>query len=289
MGAAGMVTQADIVAGLRALGIAPGNGVMVHSSLKSFGHVQDGPAAVVAALMQVITPAGTLLMPSFNHGQPFEAGGPGYYHPGETPTLNGAIPDYFWRMPGVRRSLDPTHPVAAWGANAARYTDHHHRTLTMGPESPLGRLCADCGYALLLGVGYESNTFHHVVEMTTAAPCLGQRSEAYPVMLPDGRRVTGRTWGWRASDCPINDAAIYEDEIAARGLQRVAQIGGCRATLYRLADGYEVIAELLRDGYRGLPPCSRCPVRPRQVDQTVPSDWDAEHQCLRPESEAWDY
>lgn len=284
-----VVSQQDILTGLRALGIAPGDGVMVHSSLKSFGRVEGGAATVIAALMAAITPDGTLLMPTFNHGQAFESGGPGYFDPAETPTLNGAIPDRFWRLPGVRRSLDPTHAFAAWGRHSQRYIQYHHRTLTMGPQSPLGLLCADGGYALLLGVGYDSNTFHHVVEMTTGAPCLGQRSEAYTVRLPDGRQVLGRTWGWRGGFCPINDPAIYGAEIAARGLQRTVLIGGCQAILYRLQDGFEVIATLLREGTGELPPCRRCPVRPGQNAHTVPSDWDAESQCLRPESEAWTY
>ena len=134
-------------------GLPAGAGVMVHSSLKSFGQVEGGAHTVVEALMEVLTPQGTLLMPTFNHEAPFFEGGPGYYHPAETPTVNGAIPDCFWRMPGVRRSLDPTHPFAAWGRHARRYTQFHHRTLTMGPQSPLGQLYADDGFGLLLGCG----------------------------------------------------------------------------------------------------------------------------------------
>lgn len=284
-----VVTHADIVAGLRRLGLQAGDGVMVHSSLKSFGKVEGGPAAVVAALMEVLTDQGTLLMPSFNHGTAFEEGAPGCYDPQSTPTINGAIPDYFWRMPGVERSLDPTHPVAAWGRNARRYTQFHHRTLTMGPESPLGLLQADGGYGLLLGVGYHANTFHHVVEMSTGAPCLGRRSEAYPVQLPGGRRVMGRTWGWREAGCPITDRAVYAAEMEARGLQRVTAIGGCRATCFRLSDCYAVIAELLRVGYQDAPPCSRCPIRPRVDSHTVPSDWDESAGRPLPGSEAYTY
>ena len=279
----------DIAAGLHQLGLGLGAGVMVHSSLRSLGRVDGGALAVIRALQEVLTPTGTLLMPSFNHGAPFEPGGPGYYDPLTTPTTNGIIPDTFWRQPCVRRSLDPTHAVAAWGAQAERYTRLHHRTLTMGPASPLGLLCADGGYALLLGVGYGSNTFHHVVEMSTCAPCLGQRSEAYPVHLPGGRHVLGRTWGWRAESCPFNDSALYQQEMAALNLQRVVLIGPCRATLYRLQDGYRVIARLLASGMEPYPPCRACPVRPRMVEQTVTSDWDAARQDLLPDSAAWEY
>ncbi|MCL5275976.1 MAG: AAC(3) family N-acetyltransferase [Chloroflexi bacterium] len=283
------VTKADIIAGLRQLGLASGSGVMVHSSLKRFGHVEGGARAVVEALMEVITPAGTLLMPSFNHGAPFEDGGPGYFDPGRTPTTNGAIPDCFWRMPGVWRSLDPTHSFAAWGKHSRRYTGFHHRTLTMGPQSPLGLLLADDGYSLLLGVGYGANTFHHVVEMSTGAPCLGLRTEAYPIVLPDGRRVQGRAWGWRERACPITDHVAYREDMQARGLQKEVLIGGSRAILFRLRDCFEVIAGLLREGKDGCPPCDRCPIRPRRVAQTVPSDWDAARACLLPDSPAWEY
>ena len=41
---------------------------MVHSSLSRIGHVIGGPGAVIDALLAVIGPDGTLMMPSFNHG-----------------------------------------------------------------------------------------------------------------------------------------------------------------------------------------------------------------------------
>jgi aminoglycoside 3-N-acetyltransferase len=264
-------------------------GLMVHSSLRSFGQVEGGARTVVEALMEAITLEGTLLMPTFNHGVPFHDDGPGYFDPLTTPTINGAIPNCFWQMPNVHRSLDPTHPFAAWGKHARRYTQQHHRTLTMGPQSPLGLLHADDGYCLLLGVDYTYNTFHHVVETALNAPCLGKRTEAYPVQLPDGRRVLGRTWGWRNGACPFTDENRYGEIMAARGLHRQAMIGNCRATLFRLQDCFEVVAELLLRGTGDLLPCSRCPIRPRVVEQTVPSDWDDETQTVLPNSAAWTY
>ena len=281
------VTREDIITGLRQLGLRAGDGVMVHSSLSSFGPVTGGAQTVIDALMEVITPQGTLLMPSFNHGHAFEEGSPGYFHPGKTATTNGAIPDLFWRMSGVNRSLDPTHAVAAWGKHSQRYTQFHHRTLTMGPHSPLGLLYEENGYGLLLGVTYDANTFHHVVEMSTGAPCLGLRTEEYPVALPDGRLVQGRTWGWRDDACPINDYTLYGREM--QSLQKQVMIGECLAILFRLWDCFNLIARLLRVGINNIPPCQRCPIRPRHVPQTVISDWDPIHQCPLPDSSAWSY
>jgi len=283
------MTKEDIVRGLCRLGLGAGSGVMVHCSLRSFGPLKGGAPTVIDALMEVITPEGTLLMPSFNHGAPFVEGGAGIFDVKSTPTTNGVIPDTFWRLPDVSRSLNPTHAFAAWGKNARRYTELHHRALAMGPSSPLGLLLADDGFGLLMGVGYGVNTFHHVVEMSTGAPCLGLRTEAYPMLLPDGRRVEGRTWGWREGECPFNDGGGYGDQMRLRGLQREVMIGRSRAILYRLRDCFEVIANTLASGKDGFPPCSGCLIRPRQVPQTVPSDWDKVRRCLLPGSAAWTY
>lgn len=285
----GAVDAATLVAALGDLGVAPGDGLVVHSSLSSFGHLRGGAREAVRALQEAVTERGTLVMPSFNHGRAFGPGATGYYSPVETPTTNGAIPDAFWRLDGVHRSLNPTHAFAAWGRSAERYVRHHHRTLTMGPASPLGLLGAEGGYGLLLGVGYRANTFHHVVEMSTGAPCLGRRTEAYPVLLPDGRRVLGRTWGWRAGRCPYTDEQRYVPVVAARGLERRAVAGRSEIVLFRLADCFAVVAEMLTDGADGYPPCSGCPIRPRVTEYTVPSDFDDERGRLRPDSEAWTY
>ena len=279
----------EIIAGLQQLKNLPGARVMVHSSLRSFGQVEGGARTVISALMDVITPQGTLMMPSFNHATAFEDGAPGVYDPEETPTINGAIPDLFWRLPGVRRSLDPTHPIAAWGQDSLRYTQFHHRTLTMGLQSPLGMLYQDGGWGLLLGVGYGSNTFHHVVETALAAPCLGLRSEAYPVRLRDGKIVLGRTWGWREGACPFTDQSAYPEIMEKLGLHQVEDIGSCRATFFKLKDCFDVIAELLQHGKDGVPGCHGCPIRPRRDKHTVEPDWDSQNQRLLPESIAWDY
>ena len=203
--------------------------------------------------------------------------------------MNGAIPERFWRMPGVYRSLNPTHSCAAWGRDAQRYTANHHRALTMGPGSPLGLLFADGGYGLLLGVGYRVNSFHHVVETSTGAPCLGLREVAYPMVLPDGRRVEGRTWSFRDKECPHTRTDGYAAEMASRGLHQQVRIGESKVTLFRLQDCYDVCARLLYEGQGDRPPCSRCSIRPWARRKRVASDWDVKEGCLYPDSRAWDY
>lgn len=285
-----IVRREDLDCGFRDLGLKRGDIVMVHSSLSAFGFVEGGAHAVIDVLTSILTEEGLLLMPSFNHGAAFGENAPGYYDPQETPTTNGIIPDTFWRRKGVWRSLNPTHPYAAWGKNARRIVEHHHRTLTMGPDSPLGQAWRVGGYCLLLGVDHRVTTFKHVVETTRKVRCLGRRTSAYPVRLRSGRIVQGRTWSYRERGCPLTDPAEWiEEEMNRRNAQRRVRIGNAEITFFRLQDAFEAISDILERGRGGHPPCAQCGNRPRVTERTVPSDWDDEKNCLRSDSEAWTY
>jgi aminoglycoside N3'-acetyltransferase len=264
----------EIKSKFQSFGFGRGNRIMVHSSLSSFGMVEGGAEAVIKALMELVGPEGTILMPSFNHNAPFSPSGPGVYDPKDTACTNGRIPDTFWRMEGVYRSLDPTHPFAAYGHDAERYTKNHHLTLTMGEESPLGLIALDGGYQINIGTKHHTTTAKHLAEMINRTPCLGYRTEAYPVRLPDGNVAMHRTWGWRERGCPLTDSGEFiEIEMEKRKLQKKGYICKSLVTYFRLLDLLKVILDMLDNGYAGYPACSDCSIRPRIVNETCPSDW----------------
>lgn len=263
------VARNDLEAGLTMLGLRAGARVMVHSSLSSFGKVEGGPDAVIRALKAIVGTSGTILMPSFNHGAPFRPDGSGVFDPAVTPTTNGAIPDRFWRLPETHRSLNPTHSFAAWGSGAQEIVGEHHLGTTMGPGSPLHRLWEADGQVLLMGVGFLANTFHHVVESSVGAPCLGERREEYPVRMPDGTTEMIATWGWRAGRCPITDEDRYGPILMESGTVRQRTIGTALCLLFSMDDCHRVVSRLLGAGLPPFPPCSRCPIRPRRVRWTV--------------------
>lgn len=265
-----MINRTDIVKGLRKLGVKPGVSLMVHSSLSALGWVEGGAHTVIKALMEVLGEKGTIMMPSFNHGAAFGKNGQGYYDQKETPTTNGIIPDTFWRLDDVYRSLNPTHPCAAWGKNAKRYIENHHLTFTMGEDSPIGLLAREGGYQINLGTTHQTTTAKHVAETMKRVPCLGFWTEEYPVKLLDGRMVKHRTWGWRSRVCPLTDTGkLIEREMEKRSLQHKCKIGDATVTFFKLQDLLEVVWYLLKNGYDKHPPCSDCDVRPRKTDATV--------------------
>ncbi len=152
-----------ILRDLRALGIQAGNVLLVHSSLKSLGFVPGGPAEVILALQEALMPQGSLVMPTFT----FAAinGNNPRFEVRKTPSGVGKITESFRTMPGVMRSLHPTHSVGVWGRDAAAMTAGHERFQTpcaMG--SPFSRIVERKGKILFLGVTTEFNTMLHGVE-----------------------------------------------------------------------------------------------------------------------------
>lgn len=268
------VTGAHIKQGLRKLGIRKGDRVVVHSSLSGLGYVEGGAKAVCKALMELITKDGVLMMPSLNHYVPFKKEGSGYYSPKETPTIDGKVPDTFWRMKGVRRSLNPSHAFAVWGREAESYVRNHHRLLTMGENSPMHLLEKNGGKVVLIDCP-SANTYHHVVEMTNDVPCLGKRTEEYPVKLPDGTMVKHRTWGWRSSSCPISDKGVYLKVMKEKGLLKEGKIGGASVLAFEMKDCRKIIERFLKGNVKGFRGCKNCKIRPRVVQAAVKSDWDS--------------
>ena len=259
-----MVTKSDIASALRELGLQEDSKVVVHSSLKSFGYVDGGAKTVVDALMETVKD-GTLVLPSFNHGAPYDEGG--VFDIRTTPTTNGAIPEEFRKREGVFRSMNPTHAFALWGKDAEETARAHEMAPAMGEGSPMDYLYRHGGYVLLLGVGYTRNTFHHYVETMEQSPCLYARGEEYDVIDENGEMKRARTWSWRSKMCPIDDAARYAPLMKA--CDKTIKIGECTATLYPMKEGYEIIKKALKEGIDGYPCCAECPIRPRICEFTA--------------------
>jgi aminoglycoside 3-N-acetyltransferase len=196
-------TRTSLAADFERLGLRPGMTVIVHSSLRSLGWVCGGPVAVIQALLDVLTPAGTLVMPahSSDYSDPAQWQNPPVplewlpiiyeqmpaFDPRYTPTRGmGAIAELFRSWPGTRRSAHPALSFAAWGANADRIVADHAIDFSLGERSPLARIYELDGWVLLLGVGYDRNTSFHLAEYR--APGATQIEQGAPI-IEDGRRV----------------------------------------------------------------------------------------------------
>src|SRR4029078_7739547 len=122
-----------------------------------------GAGAVISALRAAIGPDGTLVLPTHS----WERAGHGdfTFDLMTTPSCVGAISEVFRRLPGIVRSLHPTHSVAAIGPRARALIDGHERALTpCGEGTPYARLIEAGGQILFLGATLDQNTAYHTLE-----------------------------------------------------------------------------------------------------------------------------
>ena len=169
------VTCEDLIVAFQRLNIVPGDIVITHSSLKSFGQVVDGADSVIDALQLCVGETGTLVFPTLvqrNFERAYET-----WDKDKSPSDVGLISETFRLRPGVLRSDQATHSIAALGPAAAELVaDHGAYGLRDGPfgqtpfawASPWQKLYFCRAKILFLGVTMLYNTFKHLIEYCLA-------------------------------------------------------------------------------------------------------------------------
>ena len=165
-----IVLKQDILDALSAVGMRPGQTVMVHCSLSALGYVCGGAQPVIEALLQTVGDAGTIMMPTQSWKNLDPASGVHWQEPQEwwqlirdnwpaydkriTPTNTmGAVAEMFRTWPGTLRSDHPARSVAANGPRAVpdgkpRPEQYLRRRIAHRAPLRFGRLCAARGRGL---------------------------------------------------------------------------------------------------------------------------------------------
>lgn len=184
-------TRASLLADLRAIGIQPGDAVMVHAALRRLGRVLGGPDTLIDALVDAVGPQGTilgycdwqleeealtdpLLRPQIPPFDPLRS---------RSSRENGAFPELLRTTPGALRSGNPGASVAALGHQAQWLTADHPLDYGYGPQSPLAKLVEIEGKVLMLGAPLDTMTLLHHAEHL--AQVTGKRIHrgAVPIVL----------------------------------------------------------------------------------------------------------
>jgi aminoglycoside 3-N-acetyltransferase len=187
----------------RALGVAAGDVVMVHASVRAVGAVAGGPDQIHLALKDALTPDGTLLMYASCPRYVDEVGR-GNLTAAEEAEIraklpafdartarsardNGILVEFLRTYPGSRVNDHPARFVA-WGRHADALFASQPWHYAFGHGSALDRFVELDGRILLLGCDHDAVTFLHYVEHVADIPDKRVARFTVPV-LEHGERV----------------------------------------------------------------------------------------------------
>lgn len=172
-------TKREILSQLEAMGVPRDRVVLMHSSLRLVGRVEGGAQALLDALILHCTAEGGLFcVPTHTWANLGKAVTLDMSDPA---TCLGAFSDLAAADPRALRSQNPTHSMAVFGDRAraeAFIADDAYVGSGTAPDSCYGKLCAEGGCVLLVGVAHNRNTYLHCVDEMLGVP---NRLTAEPV------------------------------------------------------------------------------------------------------------
>jgi aminoglycoside 3-N-acetyltransferase len=194
--------EAELRVALERVGVHAGATLFLHSAWDEFYNFNGTAVDLVRLLQRHMGAEGTIAMPAY----PLRIRPEEVFDVRRAPTGAGLIPEMFRRMPGVRRSINLIHSVAAIGPNADFLVRDHHRSETPWDQhSPYARLAEVDAVLVCMGLPRSFG-------FATAQHC--PESLLYHE-IPYFRRVFGEPLTYR-----------YRDESGREGAHRIRQRTG---------------------------------------------------------------
>lgn len=246
-----MHSREQLATDFRALGVAPGDTVMVHASVRSVGEVAGGPDQIHLALGDALTERGTILMYASCPRYVDEIGRGNLTPEQEAELLeklpafdaltarsardNGALVEMLRTWPGARVNQHPARFVAR-GAQAEFLLSHQPWDYAFGAGSALDRFVTIDGKILLLGADHDTVTFLHYAEHIVEVPDKRVVRFRVPILEDGARRwremAEFDTSGGAHANWPDRFFALITDTFLARSRNRGGRIGRSRSFLF---------------------------------------------------------
>lgn len=268
-----MHSRASLARDARAIGVNPGDLVMVHASVRAVGPIVGGPDQIHLALKDAVGDDGSLMMYASCPDQ-YDEVGRGDLPADAEATLLEHLPAFDFRTARSQRDNGAlVELLRTWPATMAN--DHVVRFVCRGPHasalfatqpwdyaygpgSPLARFAELGGRILLLASDHDQVTFLHLAEHIVDVP--DKRTVRFQVpVLEHGQRV----WRWMeefdtAEPChprwPPDLFRQITDAFLARTGNAGGRIGDAQSHLLDAQPLLAFALEFMRDLATGVPP-----------------------------------
>jgi aminoglycoside 3-N-acetyltransferase len=248
------------------LGLAPGQDLIVHCSLRRMGWVPGGAETVLAALREAAGPHATIVVPTQTAGNSttsrayhaavagmntaqrgdYERAMPGFDPKSSASHGMGRLAEFIRVQPDAVRSNHPQASFTALGPAADRLMKVHDLDCHLGERSPLAALY-DGAAILLLGVGYEACTALHLAEYRLPWTLRAKRYQCY--VMAGGRR---RKVEFDGADLDDSDFPALGRALDDQPFVTVGEVGSATARLLPMRNAVDYAIGWMAD-HRGQP------------------------------------
>ncbi|MBP1573799.1 MAG: AAC(3) family N-acetyltransferase [Oscillospiraceae bacterium] len=240
-----MFTKDDLKKQLSEIGIKSSDTVMIHTSMRAVGEVENGADGLIDAFSEYLSD-GLFLVPTHTWDSVYKDK-PIFDSRTAVPCI-GAVPKTAAQRSDGIRSLHPTHSIWAKGKNAEEYVKGEEKAQSPAPVGFAWDRLADVNAKILLiGVGNDKNTFIHSIDERADIP--DRLGEPYDTVLidADGNEIKGVMRGHKCSR--TNDVSKFyvnfEPALVSSGAQTFGKLGNAEVRVVDAKKCREVIMKIL--------------------------------------------
>jgi len=245
----------DLERALLELGLCEGDTVMVHASFDAFNGFNGNAQDVVSCFLELIGEEGNLLMVSM----PYTSSSLEYFRTKpvfdlrRTMSKMGLISEIFRRRKDVLRSLNPSHPVLAWGKDREWIVEDHQKCpYPCGTGSPFHKFHRLKGKILFFDVPFRTFTFIHYIEdlMKDRLPFPLYHENTFSAQVKDlgGKEIMVPTHVFSEQAFTTRNPVILEKELIKRKALKRKRVGNTNLMLLNAADAVQCSYQMLDSG-----------------------------------------
>lgn len=158
---------------LEKVGVGKAHHLVFHASYRKIRSAFPGLTIknLLETLQNLLTPAGSLIIPTFTYCFKKKSGSSKIYSPELTASEVGAVSECFRQMPEVIRTSSPTHSFALWGKVSLEILFDNCPVSPLGNGSVLEWITHQPqSYILCMGTDFSTMSYCHYLEIQARVP-----------------------------------------------------------------------------------------------------------------------
>jgi aminoglycoside 3-N-acetyltransferase len=242
-------SRQDISNALRSLPIGKGDVVFSHSNLAFFGKPEgnlsknDICEMFFDAIMDVIGPNGTLVVPTFTYSFPNGED----FCVASTPSKMGMFAEWVRNHPNSGRSIDPSYSMAAIGGSVIRMLRQQPENSFDFIASSFARLCGVEAKVLNFNMGAASTLIHYIERFVDVPYRFDKTFSGTIIEKGVSLWIRNTIYVRYLHPGLVADFGAFNSMVKSSGMFRTARIGSGEVGVISASDTFDAVTDGLKE------------------------------------------